>query len=210
MWALLALVIAIGPFTLQQRDRAASNNPVTLSVALFDYASVPSEWLSWAKEEMARIYREIGVEIVWQGFHTADTGRVDPNAPQPALIVLIRRGSASANIPDGVVGFSSGSADERRRVAYVLYDRMNQFRLEQSPLVYRGKLLGHLMAHEVGHLLLPVQSHSPKGLMRAQWSRAELQLALEGRLRFTDEQARLIRSKVSGLTLTDAGRTTEP
>jgi hypothetical protein len=204
MSALLALVIAVGPSTSQQRDLAVPKSPLTLTLALFDYASVPSEWLSRAKEEMRQIYRDIGVEISWQGLN------VDPKAPQPALIVLIRRSAASAAIPEGVVGFSSGSADERRRVAYVLYDRLNGFRLEQSPGIYRGKLLGYLMAHEVGHLLLPVQSHSAQGLMRAQWSRAELQLALEGRLRFTDEQAQLIRSKISRLALTAAGHTLEP
>jgi hypothetical protein len=53
------------------------------------------------------------------------------------------------------------------------------------------------MAHEVGHLLLPIQSHSSRGLMRAHWDRNDLELAQEGRLRFTGEQADLIRSKLS-------------
>jgi hypothetical protein len=121
---------------------------------------------------MSRIYREIGVEITWHDL------RSDNTLPQGVLIVLIGPGlrSVEESIPQGVIGFS-GTTDERRRVAYVLYGRMDQFRLEQFPSIYRAKLLGHLMSHEVGHLLLPARSHSSTGLMRLQLSRAELERA---------------------------------
>jgi len=186
----------------------ASGAPSPLSVAVFDYARVPPQWLSWAKQEMSRIYGEIGVEISWHDASSdARTNSVDklqPDTgplPQAALIVLILPESQATQerIPQGVIGYSAGTADECRRVAYVLYGRMDQFRLEQAPAIYRAKLLAYLMAHEVGHLLLPVQSHSPSGIMRAQWSRADLELAQQGRLRFTADQALSIRSKVSRL-----------
>jgi hypothetical protein len=186
----------------------ASGAPSPLSVAVFDYARVPPQWLSWAKQEMSRIYGEIGVEISWHDASSdARTNSVDklqPDTgplPQTALIVLILPESQATQerIPQGVIGYSAGTADECRRVAYVLYGRMDQFRLEQAPAIYRAKLLAYLMAHEVGHLLLPVQSHSRSGIMRAQWSRADLELAQQGRLRFTADQALSIRSKVSRL-----------
>jgi len=186
----------------------ASSAPSPLSVAVFDYARVPPQWLSWAKQEMSRIYGEIGVEITWHDASSdARTNSVDklqPDTgplPQAALIVLILPESQATQerIPQSVIGYSAGTADECRRVAYVLYGRMDQFRLEQAPAIYRAKLLAYLMAHEVGHLLLPVQSHSPSGIMRAQWSRADLELAQQGRLRFTADQALSIRSKVSRL-----------
>jgi len=186
----------------------ASGAPSPLSVAVFDYARVPPQWLSWAKQEMSRIYGEIGVEITWHDASSdARTNSVDklqPDTgplPQAALIVLILPESQATQerIPQSVIGYSAGTADECRRVAYVLYGRMDQFRLEQAPAIYRAKLLAYLMAHEVGHLLLPVQSHSRSGIMRAQWSRADLELAQQGRLRFTADQALSIRSKVSRL-----------
>jgi len=186
----------------------ASSAQSPLSVAVFDYARVPPQWLSWAKQEMSRIYGEIGVEITWHDASSdARTNSVDklqPDTgplPQAALIVLILPESQATQerIPQSVIGYSAGTADECRRVAYVLYGRMDQFRLEQAPAIYRAKLLAYLMAHEVGHLLLPVQSHSPSGIMRARWSRADVELAQQGRLRFTADQALSIRSKVSRL-----------
>jgi hypothetical protein len=183
-------------------------NPLSIPVAVFDYAQIPPQWLSQAQGEMTRIYREIGIDIRWQNPRLAsdqsespvDGSRADPTIlPRETLIIVVRSNSASTetNFPQNVVGTASGTADERGRVAYVFYDRMDQFRMEQSPSIYRAKLLGHLMAHEVGHLLLPIQAHSSRGLMRAHWDRDDLELAQEGRLRFTDEQANLIRSKLS-------------
>jgi hypothetical protein len=39
----------------------------------------------------------------------------------------------------------------------------------------RSRLLGRVMAHEIGHLILGAGSHSATGLMRGQWSVPEIQ-----------------------------------
>jgi len=188
---LVAAVVA-GLANTGQATGTSSAKSLPLPVTVFDYANVPAQWLSRAEESMSRIYGEIGVEITWKDARSeARTGLI--------VLILPESRSTKESIPQSVIGYSSGTADERRRVAYVLYGRMDQFRLEQVPAIQRANLLGHLMAHEVGHLLLPVQSHSPSGIMRARWSRADLELAQQGRLRFTADQAESIRSKVSRL-----------
>jgi len=80
------------------------------------------------------------------------------------LTVAIRRNSTSLqdSLPENTMGIASGTPLERGRVAYVFYGQTEQF----TPLV-RGRFLGHFMAHELGHLLLPQYSHSARGLMRA-------------------------------------------
>jgi len=57
-------------------------------------------------------------------------------------------------------------------------------------------ILGNLMAHELGHLLLGQSGHSVAGIMRAQWRTQELQRAVEGTLFFLPEQAQTIRAQV--------------
>jgi hypothetical protein len=57
-------------------------------------------------------------------------------------------------------------------------------------------ILGDLMAHELGHLLLGQPGHSVAGIMRAQWQTRELQRAVEGTLFFLPEQAQTIRAQV--------------
>jgi hypothetical protein len=53
------------------------------------------------------------------------------------------------------------------------------------------------MAHEICHLLLPLKAHSQIGLMRADWTKADLHLVRRNELFFTAEQAKVIRSKIA-------------
>jgi len=55
-------------------------------------------------------------------------------------------------------------------------------------------MLGATIAHEIGHLLLGSNSHSPTGVMRLRLRRAELALASRGELRFTPENIARIRA----------------
>jgi hypothetical protein len=53
------------------------------------------------------------------------------------------------------------------------------------------------MAHELGHLLLGSNSHSPRGLMRASWRTAELALMAQGGLVLSEAQSQNIKAKLS-------------
>jgi hypothetical protein len=57
----------------------------------------------------------------------------------------------------------------------------------------RALVLGHAMAHEIGHLLLPAGAHSSWGIMQWKLSEKEWQRAAKGSLIFTREQAEQIR-----------------
>ena len=70
----------------------------------------------------------------------------------------------------------------RAKVAGVLF----------SPAV----ILGHIMAHEMGHRLLGADRHSRNGIMRAGWTRKDAQLASRGELLFTRTQGKRIRAQV--------------
>ena len=166
----------------------------TINVAVQDEAGVPRDWLRQARDELVRIYREIGVQIVLWDLNPSSSPDSGVAVPRNTLIVTIRKSPASLkdDLAEGAMGMASGTAGERGRVAYVFYSRTEQF----TPL-YRGRFLGHFMAHELGHLLLPQYSHSATGLMRAEWNREDLERAQHGLLRFTAEQATLVRSRAS-------------
>jgi hypothetical protein len=90
-------------------------------------------------------------------------------------------------------GISEVYSDRIGSLSYVFYDRV----VEQTEnLDLRAVLLGHLMAHETGHLLLGPNSHSPKGIMCAVWRPEELRNAAQGVLLFTPEQSKLLRAKL--------------
>ena len=58
------------------------------------------------------------------------------------------------------------------------------------------QVLGAAIAHEIGHLFLGPNSHSPVGIMRAGWKEEDLLKVSQARLTFTPDQAQLIRTKV--------------
>ena len=56
-------------------------------------------------------------------------------------------------------------------------------------------ILGTVVAHEIGHLLLDSNSHSATGIMQPQWGPESIRQAMIGNLVFTHEQAKLIQSE---------------
>jgi hypothetical protein len=57
-------------------------------------------------------------------------------------------------------------------------------------------VLGAAIAHEIGHLLLPHDSHSKSGIMRAEWNQSDFRNAKSGGLLFTADQAAQIRGRL--------------
>ena len=82
-------------------------------------------------------------------------------------------------------------------VGYVLYPRIETLAADGDATA--SVTLGHVMAHEIGHLLLG-PGHTPSGIMQARWNRDVLQSAARDDLHFTDEQsARLQAAVATGL-----------
>jgi len=81
----------------------------------------------------------------------------------------------------------------------VLYDRVAAF--AHTYHIKRQVLLGYTMAHELGHLLLPPNSHSNSGVMRAS---LDLERAAARRLRFTPGQGVLIVRRLESPAMTVA------
>jgi hypothetical protein len=54
-------------------------------------------------------------------------------------------------------------------------------------------MLAHVIAHEIGHLLLS-SAHSPTGLMQPAWDTALVRQAVNGSLTFTEAQAAIIKA----------------
>ena len=60
--------------------------------------------------------------------------------------------------------------------------------------------MAFVVAHEVGHLLLPIGSHSPDGLMRGRWDVNDLRRTDPRAISFTPRQAELIRDTLGVVT----------
>ena len=161
-----------------------------------DDASVPPKLLERAKEEATRIFQDINVELIW--LEHGDARFKDPSALKSVVIVhiLSREMIDRMKKPDSVMGWAAPGT----RLVKVSYSRIKAFsrRTELVSPTLRDNdtacILGHVVAHEIGHLLLPRGAHSPSGIMRASLDR---QLAALGGLFFTADQAQDIRTKLA-------------
>jgi hypothetical protein len=59
-----------------------------------------------------------------------------------------------------------------------------------------SRMLGHAIAHEIGHLLLGDNSHSPGGIMAAPWTKQDLWHISRGALLFTQQEVKRIQEEV--------------
>ena len=187
----------------QLADAAAGGEKpaLSISVRLYNYARVPSGALAQAKAEARRILATADVDSLWLDCSLVPT-QFQPAASQDCagpfgartLVVRLLPGStpAKAAFRDTVFGFAEGGS-----VASVFYKRITDLAQGvdkedwEIPLI-----LGAAIAHELGHLLLGSNSHSPTGIMSGQWDPTYLRLALIGRQLFTAQQAEVIRAEV--------------
>jgi hypothetical protein len=163
--------------------------PRRLPVIVCDFAGVEPSVLAAAEAVASDVYRSAGVTIEW-----AESGCV---AGSPGLYVnLVSVDSGDVHLAELTVGF----AESGGLTATVLYNRI--VRLARHHHKKAQMVLGYVMAHELGHLLLPANSHSATGIMKPTLNLDNGAAAL--RVSFTPQQAELIARKIQGTTTTVA------
>jgi hypothetical protein len=176
------LSVAVTLFTAVQ-TLGAQDRQATLIFHVEDYARVPGADRSLAEAEATRIYALAGVRTVWAA------GNENANVPGLHVrVILFSRDVAigkfvSERVPDSVLGLAARAAGRAyiftHRIANLALQHGDDFRL----------VLGRVIAHEVGHLVLPEYSHSDQGIMRA-----NVGVRSNSHREFTTEQAAVIRS----------------
>jgi hypothetical protein len=180
--------------------RAVEAGIAQLSVSVYNDADVPAETLSRAEQSASDVLRAAGVHVLWlngdQGLNRPETGKeVRYSVPFGLSLRVVRK---AATLPTVAFGVSFLGADESGRYGDIFYDTAQ--RLSETNHLNLPNVLGHVIAHELGHLLLGTNAHSQVGIMRPRWSRDELNGLAMGRLRFTSQQAQSMRDKLQNLT----------
>lgn len=157
-----------------------------LRVHLYDYAGVSMATLNEARGHAEEALSRAGVRVTWVHCPTPDCA--PPLSPRVLqLRILERRMAGKWKASDECLGYALVVGDFSS-VASVFYHKAVE--LEQGSRAGRGQILGAAMAHEIGHLLLGRNSHSPQGIMRAMWDRADFLAIARGRMRFSPPEAK--------------------
>lgn len=206
----LSLVLLITLVAVMLTPRAARGDPapqpssppsasasLTIDVLVQNLTDVSTGELKQAMTIASNVYQRIGVGVRW--YTNDENGEPVPTdenekavfcqslffvslLPQRALMTLQPRPTPT----------TLGMAAPGTRFARVLVQPVRMF--AASAGINAGRLLGYVIAHELGHLLLPAQSHSAAGLMAAI---LPLDLARLGELWFDEDQAGYIRRTIA-------------
>jgi hypothetical protein len=167
-----------------------------MTVVVCNKAGIDDRILSAAEYRASGIFRRAGVEVQWIG--AGDCSLV-PQATHIAVVILSKapRGWTSRD----AMGFAPSRTGNYRR-AYVFYDRVQEFVESKtdtsSQIVGPFIVLAHVIAHEIGHLLIPGEAHTANGIMRARWKYSDWVKASHGSLLFPQDQVRIITNSLIG------------
>jgi hypothetical protein len=181
-----ARLVAIGMAvmtTVSAPARPAWAQEVALTLNLQDRSDMPAEVLNKARVHVADIFEHAGIAVRWQ-------------ASAPFTIVILTPDMAAPMHQDAErMGFAPATNGVAGRLAYVLNARVDA--VARTYRADKAIVLAAVIAHELGHLLLPMHAHSPTGIMRADWNETDFGRAKQENLLFVDREARLIRARLA-------------
>ena len=131
------------------------------------------------------IYGRAGVALRW----TPDQTTV---ADRTLSIVLTTSTAAPAALGGDAMGVAPSPGDGTRgTLAFVFLDKVSSF--ASAYRVSIAHVLACALAHEIGHLLLPPNSHRTDSVMRGDWHPGIFPPRAPGILGFPPDQAKLLR-----------------
>jgi hypothetical protein len=169
-----------------------------ITVALYDDVQLPPQALTDAEDEATRIYQKAGISILWMSCKSSRTD-AQPDLrcqdPPSAMHLNMRIVPHAPTSSDGILGVAFLSSEGNGAYSDVFYDAVEK--VDQDWHIGLVRVVAHVMAHELGHLILGSNGHSPHGIMCPRWHGNELHLACMGALLFSEEQARLMRKRLT-------------
>jgi hypothetical protein len=192
--ALSALIVAASLLTAEGVS-AADRRPepeLRITVRIDDKAGVQGVYLKFAKDRAAEVFAMKGVKLDF--IDAEEANRLKVVAPYTILIMAEAPARLKAEMERlGMDVMGQGAPTVGR--AYIYYDRV----LKLNPVPPRDIIttLGDVMAHELGHLMLP-PGHSNVGIMRPDINMTSRRLET-----FTDVEATRIQEHVRRQTVTE-------
>ena len=212
-WTLSAGLVLASGFTGLSHAAAAASSETSpaITIHVHNYAGVAPKTLAEAEEVATEIFRKAGLETQWtntvlitENGQQNFVGHAARTLADIHLSIFPSEMSDRDGAPNNVMGVAPGNGPDRR-IVYIFERNVEArfwrlMRAQGSARLYRPvsmtKILGHAIAHEVGHLLLNQQVHSAHGIMRGEWGFADFRDMTEGMFLFTPEQTEFLRADV--------------
>jgi hypothetical protein len=176
----------------QQETSQPAEQSVVVTVLLHNYAHLPKPIVAEAEDRAGLIFRKAGVQVRWADCPLNDEDPASyPECPVEfdCTDLFLRIFPATATKLD-----HGGESLVGARIANIFWNQVE----EQSRRlnVDAPRILAHTIAHELGHLLLGSNSHSPTGIMTAHWEAQVLVHICQDGLFFDNQQCKLIQTGI--------------
>jgi hypothetical protein len=184
--------ILVGCLIVLVKPSFSQAQPIAVNVRIYNHVKVKQESLRRAQSEATRIFGEAGVELRWLPDPLTANISLEPSTPDtnrrdPLLNIMLLNESMATQFrrPGKQFGFALHA------IAYVFCHRVEE--LARSGNSSLPTILGHIMAHELGHLVLGESSHSSEGIMTGTLRKKHFEQANKGKLLFRAEEAQRMR-----------------
>jgi hypothetical protein len=192
------------------RFASAQDQSPSIRVRVDNYTPASPAVLAGAEREASRVFGAAGLRTVWldcpEGLSSALSQ--DPcQVPLEASDIVLRVVSESTKnkFQDTVFGFAVQPVLATLYYEYPLRLAQGDGAEFELPLI-----LGCVIAHEIGHLLLGPDSHSNSGIMQPRWDRKQIQQARMGTLLFTPQQGKHIREETQSRMMLETAHLNRP
>lgn len=166
-----------------------------LPIKLFNDAGASNFVFQQATTEAAWLLQSVCLEILWIHCPVINTENVaECPAPAGSVELHILATTKNPDLTTNSLGIAFPNQKNRRAGVFLL--RVREIVAVNGAIISEGSLLGHVIAHEIGHLLLRSSAHSSEGLMRAEFRKEDLLKAKQRQLTFTKAQREAIQRNV--------------
>ena len=154
---------------------------------IYHAAAVPPAELQRAETVAGAILRQAGIQTTWRTAGAADL------YPAPSEIPVHLLSVHPPNLDRETSGYAILMGDGSYAGVSCPAVHASAATLESDDAI----LLGAVMAHEIGHILLRTRDHSTSGVMVTRFGPREVREAARGELQFLRSQAQRIRTEAS-------------
>ena len=197
-----------------QAPEASASPEAAITVHVYNYAEVPSKTLASARREATWVFRRAGIGLDWKDCALTPDELLDNPACEavkgPTVVSLrILPRTMAERLQAGATAFGITlypEGDGFPTTTNIFHERVTL--LASLGVAYESVTLGHVMAHELGHVLLGSGSHSRGGIMHVPWRAKDLRAAAVSQLFFSAREAKRMRKQVRARM--QASEPTEP
>ena len=180
-----------------QKPGAEESKPEVM-VRVFDSGPLLQQTLLLAETTASEILGSIGVRLYWtnlrSGSDTKSRTGVCGTSGSVQTIDLRFTYFTPVNYKPGALAEAFPLIKSGVRIN-VFYDRVTKVLPRRPQLA--GRILGHVLAHETGHVLMQVANHAKIGLMKAHWNADDYAMMEKTNLRFTPANTILLRMSLA-------------